>query len=118
LWRHPLPASAQWTTAAPTIDADARTIYLLTKDNNDAGPTRLRALDLLTGDEKPGSPVTLQASVPGKGDGNKGGTVSFDTTHANCRPGLLLLNDVVYAGFAHNSDSPPYHGWILGYHYD
>jgi hypothetical protein len=56
--------------------------------------------------------------VPGTGDGSQNGVVSFDTSHANCRPGLLLLGGVVYIAFAHNSDSFPYHGWIFGYSYD
>ena len=91
---------------------------MLTKDNNDSGATRLRALDLLTGNEKTGSPVTIAASVPGTGDGSSGGVVTFNTAQANCRPGLLLLNGVVYFAFAHNSDSFPYQGWVFGYKYD
>ncbi len=118
LWRHQFTNSAQWTQCAPTIDIANQIIYVLTKDNNDNGATRMRALDLLTGAEKTGSPITVAASVPGTGDGSVNGVVSFDTSHANCRPGLLLLNGVVYCAFAHNSDSFPYHGWIFGYHYD
>jgi hypothetical protein len=118
LWRHQLPNSAQWTTATPVIDPATHTLYALTKDTNDSGPTRLRAIDIITGNEKPGSPITIAASVPGIGDGNKSGVVSFDTTHANCRPGLLLLNGGIYIAFAHNSDSFPYHGWVFRYSYD
>ena len=70
---------------------------------------------ILTGNEKTGSPIVIAASVPGTGDGSVNGIVSFATSHANCRPGLLLLNGVVYIAFAHNSDSFPYHGWIFGY---
>jgi hypothetical protein len=118
LWRRQLPASAQWTTATPVIDPASNTMYVLTKDTNDNGPTRLRALDITTGNEKPGSPITIAATVNGTGDGSSGGKVSFDTTHANCRPGLLFLNGVVYIAFAHNSDSFPYHGWVFGYSYN
>jgi len=118
LWRHILTNSAEWTTCTPAIDLATNTIYVLTKDTDDSGPTRLRALDLLTGNEKAGSPITVAASLPGTGDGNVNKVVSFDTTHANCRPGLLFLNGVVYFAFAHNSDSFPYHGWIFGYQYD
>jgi hypothetical protein len=118
LWRHQLPASAHWTTCTPVIDPATNTLYVLTKDTDNNGPTRLRALDLTTGSEKPGSPITIAASVPGTGDGSSNGVVSFDTTHNNCRPGLLFLNGVVYLGFAHATDSFPYHGWVFGYRYD
>ncbi len=125
LWATILPNSATYTTATPVIDPVTNTIYVLTKTgNDDTGLTYLHAFDLTTGRDKPGSPVQVQASAPGTGDGSVGGTVYFDGDHgngrfhANDRVGLLLLNGVVYAGFAHNSDSNPYHGWILGYAYN
>jgi len=31
---------------------------------------------------------------------------------------MLLLNQVLYFGFAHNSDSYPYHGWVFAYRYN
>ena len=125
LWHTLLPNSATYTTATPVIDPATATLYVLTKtDNDDTGATFLHAFDIATGLDKPGSPVQVQASAPGTGDGAVNGVVSFDGPassgrfHANDRPGLLLLNGVVYAAFAHNSDSFPYHGWILGYQYD
>src|SRR5579871_5317744 len=118
LWRHQFTSSAQWTTCTPVIDPSTNTMYVLTKDTTDTGKTRLRALDITTGAEKPGSPVLVGARVPGTGDGSVNGYVSFATYHADCRPGLLFLNGVVYIAFAHNSDSYPYHGWIMGYKYN
>ncbi len=124
LWHTALPASATYTTATPVIDASAGIIYVLTKtDNDDTGATYLHALHLETGKEMPGSPVQVQATARGTGDGNVSGTISFDGPassgrfHANDRAALLLANGLVYASFAHNSDSYPYHGWILGYQY-
>lgn len=117
LWRHQFTNSARWTTCAPVIDSQTGTLYVLTKDNNDNGLTRLHALDIITGNEKPNSPIVVQASVPGTGDGSVGGVVSFNTSQANCRPALLFLNGQVYIAFAHNTDSFPYHGWIMGYSY-
>src|SRR5205823_11288912 len=43
------------------------------------------------------------------------GQVSFDPVTLNDRPGLLLLNGVVYTTFASLGDTEPYHGWIIGY---
>ncbi len=121
LWSVVLPASARWTTAAPVIDPATNIIYLMTKTPNDTGQTYLRAYDIASGKEKAGSPLLIDGNlvkVSGTGDGSVGGVVKFDSTHANCRPALLLVNGVVYAGFAHNSDSFPYHGWVLGFKYD
>ena len=125
VWAATLPNSATYTTAAPVIDQTTNTIYVLTKtDNDDTGQTYLRAFDLAEGLEKPGSPIQVQASAAGTGDGSVIGHVFFDGPassgrfHANDRAALLLLNGVVYTSFAHNTDSFPYHGWILGYHYD
>ena len=125
LWHTPLPNSATYTTATPVIDAGTGTMYVLSKtDNDDTGLTFLHAFDITTGRDKPGSPIQVQASAPGTGDGSVNGVVSFDGAanggrfHANDRPGLLLLNGVVYTAFAHNSDSFPYHGWVLAYTYD
>lgn len=119
LWRKQFTAgSARWTTATPVIDGAAKIIYVLTKDTTDTGPTKLHALDLLTGAEKTGSPVTIAATVPGTGDGSNAGSLAFSTSQHNCRPGLLLVNGVVYIAFAHNTDSYPYHGWLFGYSYN
>ena len=130
LWHTLLPSSATYTTPTPVIDPATGTLYVLTKTgNDDTGKTYLHAFDITTGQDKPGSPVQVQASFKpvggtGAGDGNVNGVVSFDGPasggrfHANDRAALLLLNGVVYTSYAHNSDSFPYHGWIIGYAYD
>jgi hypothetical protein len=125
LWHTPLLKSATYTTATPVIDPATNILYVLSKtDNDNTGKTYLHAYDITTGAEKTGSPIQVTASAPGSGAGNVNGVVSFDGPassgrfHANDRTGLLLLNGVVYTSFAHNSDSYPYHGWILGYSYD
>src|ERR1700693_4438592 len=61
------------------------------------------------------SPVTLQASVSGNGSGSTAGTLNWDPRLENQRAGLLLLNGVIYIGFASHCDTRPYHGWILSY---
>ena len=114
-------------TATPVIDPVTDTLYVLskTKKIDPANPSttaswswhqHLHALDIHTGKEKAGSPVEIVATVFGTGDGNNGdGTLSFNPLTQHCRPGLLLLNGVVYLGWASHGDNGPYHGWIIGY---
>jgi hypothetical protein len=114
---NPCPfASVIGITGTPVIDPSGGTLYLVaaTKENGKF-VNRLHALDITSGAEKFGGPVQIEASVPGRGSGNKHGVVSFDAHHQLQRPGLLLLNDVVYLGWASFGDVAPFHGWILGY---
>lgn len=102
----------------PVIDTISNTMYLVARSINPATThfsQYLHALDIRTGAERPNSPVLIQAQVNGTGDGNKNGIVYFDPQKNNQRPGLLLLNGVVYIGFSSHCDWGPYHGWLLGY---
>lgn len=105
-------------TSTPVIDLARETIYVVAKSKNTGANTyhqRLHALDLATGQEKPGSPVEIIASAPGAGTGNINGVVSFDPLLNLNRPGLLLLNGVVYLAFGSHGGVEPYHGWVLSY---
>lgn len=103
-------------TGTPVIDPGTGTMYLVaaTKENGKY-VQRLHALDITSGAEKFGGPVVIKASVKGTGAGNKDGLVSFSPLHENQRTGLLLLNGVVYLGWASFGDVAPFHGWVLGY---
>jgi hypothetical protein len=103
-------------TGTPVIDGTTGTLYVVagTKENGNYF-YRLHALDIVTGEEKPGSPVAIQASVPGAGAGSVNGQIAFLPVHQIQRPGLLLLNGVVYVAFGSYNDVLPYHGWIFGY---
>ena len=103
-------------TGTPVIDQASGTLYVVakTKENNNY-VQRLHALDITTGAEKFGGPVVLAGSVPGNGSGSSGGRVPFDPLLENQRPGLLLSSGVVYIGFGSHNDTPPWHGWVLGY---
>ena len=118
LWRHQLTPGGEFMTCCPVIDTSTNTIYIVTKDNTGTGNTNLRALDITTGNEKTGSPIVIAASVPGTGDGSSGGVLAFNTADENSRPGLLLLNGNVYFSTSNTDDVFPWHGWLLGYHYD
>ena len=103
-------------TATPVIDRAAGTIYVAAKSKeNDGYYHKLHALDLLTGQERPNSPVTVQGFVLGSGAGSQNGTNTFDALFEHNRPGLLLLNQVVYLAYGSHCDLGPYHGWIFGY---
>jgi uncharacterized protein (TIGR03437 family) len=104
-------------TGTPVIDPASGTLYVVAMTKETSGGMqyvhRLHALDISTGAEKPNSPVVIQASVPGSGDG--GSTVTFIPKNYKQRPGLLLLNGVVYTSWSSHCDGGVYHGWILGY---
>jgi len=102
----------------PVIDPSSSTIYLVTKtkDSSSAYHQRLHALHLADGSEATNSPVEISSStvsVSGNCDG--GSTVTFNAKTENQRPGLALVNGVVYIAWASHGDNDPYHGWIVGY---
>ncbi len=103
-------------TGTPTIDSATNTLYVVvnTKENG-AYIYRLHAVDVTTGAEKFGGPVQMNASVPGTSPDSVGGSLAFDVQWENQRPGLLLLNGYIFAGFASHGDNGPWHGWILSY---
>jgi hypothetical protein len=88
-------------TGTPVIDLSSGTLYVDTKLA--AGPAhKLHALDLTTGSEKFGGPATVSAS-------------NFSADVQEQRPGLLLLNGVVYVAYGSHCDDGSYHGFLLGY---
>ena len=103
-------------TSTPVIDPSANTIFVEAKTKeNGTYVQRLHALDITTGAEKAGGPVEIKASVPGTGMASAKGQVAFDSVKQLQRPALLLTNGTVYLAFGSHADSPPFHGWILGY---
>jgi hypothetical protein len=103
-------------TGTPVIDAATGALYVVAMTLEyyaDNYVQRLHALDLTTGAERPGSPVEIQGSTPGTGDGNT--TVKFKPGLYKQRPGLLLLNGVVYTAWSSHCDAGRYHGWLIGY---
>jgi hypothetical protein len=107
-------------TATPAIDLAAGahgTIYAvaMSKDTAGAYHHRLHALDLTTGAEEFGGPMEVQATYHWTGTGGASGTVTFDPKRYKERPGLLILNGVVYTSWSSHCDAPPYTGWVMGY---
>jgi hypothetical protein len=109
----------------PVIDPSTNTLYVVAKTKNQGTSCtpssschqRLHALSLLDGSEKLGGPVDLTSSitVPGTGDGSSGGNLPFDPLRENQRPGLALVNGIVYVSWASHGDNGPYHGWVMGF---
>jgi hypothetical protein len=109
----------------PIIDAVSKTLYVVTKSKNQGSSCspstschqRLHALSLIDGSEKFGGPtnITPSITVPGTGDGSSGGSVPFNPLTENQRPGLALINGIVYITWASHGDNNPYHGWVIGY---
>jgi hypothetical protein len=103
-------------TGTPVIDTATNTMYVVGKTLEGANfMQRLHALDITTGLEKFSGPVVLSGQVPGTGNGSAGGVLNWDPKWENQRPGLLLLNGIVYIGYAAHGDNGPWHGWILAY---
>ena len=105
-------------TSTPVIDPSTNTLYVLAKTKEVTGGVttyvqRLHALDITTGAEKFNGPTVIQATFPGTANG--GSTVTFNALIEGQRPGLTIVNGVVYAAFASHGDNGAYHGWVLGY---
>jgi hypothetical protein len=104
-------------TGTPVIDPNSSTLYVVSKSAN-AGPQifqRLHAVDLATGNEKFSGPVVISASVNGTAPDAVAGKVAFDPQNQHQRPGLALVNGIVYIAWASHEDHDQYHGWIMGY---
>ncbi|HEX4595296.1 MAG TPA: hypothetical protein VH157_13530 [Bryobacteraceae bacterium] len=103
-------------TSTPVIDSATGTLYVVAMTSDytpDHYVHRLHALDVATGAERPGSPVEVQAAVAGTGDGNT--MVRFSPGLYKQRPGLLLLNGVIYSAWSSHCDAGRYHGWLIAY---
>src|SRR6266849_6332930 len=96
----------------PVIDPSTNTMYLVAKTLvNTTVRHHLHALDITTGNEQPGSPVLIQAQSVSK----KGHVMVFNSRYQKNRPGLLLLNGVLYIGFGGNYCNGLDSGWVLSY---
>jgi hypothetical protein len=98
--------------STPVIDPTSKTIYVVAKTvNKGTVEHHLHALDITTGQEKFGGPVLIAASSIS----NKGNKTIFNSLHQKNRPGLLLLNGIVYLGFGSNYCNDANTGWLLSY---
>src|SRR6202162_1742523 len=99
-------------TSTPVIDPATNIMYLVAKTVlNGTVRHELHALDITTGSEQAGSPVLITATSIS----NKGHKTIFKSLHQKNRPGLLLLNGVLYLGFGSNYCNDANSGWVLSY---
>lgn len=105
-------------TGTPVIDLKNQVMYFVvyTKENGQYFH-RLHAIDIATGQDRNGGVVLIQGSVPGTSDWNSdgNGNVVFTSQYQLQRPGLMLLNGVVYIAFGSHGDNNEYHGWVMAY---
>ncbi|KAJ3324846.1 hypothetical protein HDU76_013334 [Blyttiomyces sp. JEL0837] len=97
---NPFPYSV---TYANTTAAGGKKTYQKGQANYE-----FHAVDVLTLEEKQGFPVLLDGVV------SDNGLVKFMAQWQMNRPGLLLLDGVVYGAFASHCDKGTYTGWIIG----
>jgi hypothetical protein len=103
-------------TSTPVIDPTTNYLYVVS-NTKESGQyyQRLHRLILASGAETSGAPVVLAASVTGTGEGSSGSSLPYMPLHQNQRPGLALVNGIVYMASGSHGDNEPWHGWILGY---
>ena len=98
--------------ATPAIDVNNNLMYLVAKTvDNGVVHHRLHVLDLGSGQEMLGGPVVLSATSTS----NAGHVTVFNSLHQKNRPGLLLMNGVVYLAFGSNGCNDGNTGWVLAY---
>ena len=107
-------------TATPVIDPAASPngiLYAVAMSKDSAGGYHhpIHAVDITTGAEQLGGPVDVRATFPGTGDNTDGTNVVFDAKQYKQRPGLLLLNGIVYTAWGSHCDIRPYTAWVIGY---
>jgi hypothetical protein len=98
--------------STPAIDPNTGTMYVVAKTlENGVVRHHLHALDITNGQEKFGGPVLITATFTS----NKGRVSVLNSLHQKNRPGLLLLNGMIYLGFGSNFCNDISNGWVLSY---
>ncbi len=103
--------------STPTIDMARNLLFAVSATPNGTGTYihQMFGLDIRTGQIREG-PVAIEPTYPGNGTDSQNGQVVMNQVHHAQRPGLLLSQGTVYAGFGSCGPDPsPYHGWIVGY---
>jgi hypothetical protein len=103
-------------TGTPYIDSATGALYFVTALARNGVPEQwLRAVDITSGQDYGPGAVQIQASVPGDGRGSVNGSVPFDPSIENQRPGLTETNGSLLVGWGAFSDWGVYHGWLMAF---
>ncbi len=98
-------------TATPVVDPATGIAYMTHKAyvSGSSGTVAyyLDAIELSTGAERPGFPVQIAGTA-------QNANLTFAARTELQRPGLLLMNGVVYAAFGSDCDTTPWQGWVFG----
>jgi hypothetical protein len=106
------------TSSTPVIDPVNNLLYVESSSFENGAPVaRLHALNVLSGAEALGGPVVIAPKVAGSAPDAVKGILTFNPRDQRQRPGLLLLNGIVYVSFASYTESPVsnWHGWIVAF---
>jgi hypothetical protein len=96
-------------TGTPVVDPDTHTAYFFSKTYvSGVAAWFAHAVEVSTGAERAGFPVQIT------GNADNAPSVSFNAKTELERPGLLLMNGVVYGAFGGHCDRTPYQGWVVG----
>ncbi len=99
--------------STPVIDPASNTLYVMIYTQDKSGPTyRIHALDLGSLTDKVSAQVVTASHTL-----SDGSTFTFNGKYQRQRPGLLLANGSVYAGFGSFCDYSGNlsRGWLLGW---
>jgi hypothetical protein len=103
--------------STPVIDSTTNIMYLVAKTVlNGVVRHDIHALDITTGSDVM-TPVQIVAQSTSNSNNvyNKPVVTNFTSLHQKNRPGLLLLNGVLYLGFGSNGCNDNNSGWVLSY---
>ena len=99
--------------STPVIDIASNTMYVMIYTQDTSGPAyRIHALDLGSLTDKVAAQLVVASHTL-----LDGSTFNFNATYQRQRPGLLLANGTVYAGFGSFCDlgANLSRGWLLGW---
>ncbi len=99
-------------TSTPVYDPGTGSVFFTAKSNDGADVNHphyyLHAIDPATGNERSGWPVTIQGAP------SNDPSTPFNAKTVLQRPGLLLMDGVVYMGFGSHCDKEDYRGYVAG----
>lgn len=99
-------------TSTPVVDESSNVMYVVSKryESGESGDAiwEMQGLDVTSGESVSGFPVVIAGTADNDPD------QVFTPTTLLQRPGLLLLDGVVYAAFGAICDHSPWTGWVAG----